>query len=56
MPHENFEGVLPTKKRVQVTEMLFAKARGGKICEMWEDYDKLGMMKQLGFSLMKPTT
>ncbi len=53
---EEFEGVLPTKKRVQVTEMLFAKARGGKICEMWEDYDKLGMMKQLGFSLMKPTT
>src|SRR5260370_820272 len=43
---EEFDGVPPTKNHILVTEMLFAKVRDGKICEMWEDYDKLGMMKQ----------
>ncbi|HZW57555.1 MAG TPA: ester cyclase [Nitrososphaerales archaeon] len=51
---EEFEGLAPTNKHIRVTEMLFAKVRDGKICEMWEDYDKLGMMQQLGYALSKP--
>lgn len=51
-----FEGIAPTDKHFRVTEMLFAKVQGGKICEMWEDYDMLGMMKQLGFNLTKPAS
>ena len=46
-----FEGIEPTNKQIRVTEMLFARTKDGKICEMWEDYDKLGMMNQLGFKL-----
>jgi len=49
-----FEGVPATNRRIRVTEMLFAKVQDGKISELWEDYDRLGMMKQLGFSIMKP--
>ena len=51
-----FEGIAPTNKHFRVTEMLFARVQGDKICEMWEDYDMLGMMKQLGFNLTKPVS
>jgi steroid delta-isomerase-like uncharacterized protein len=51
-----FEGIPPSNKRIRVTETLFARISEDKICEMWEEYDMLGMLKQLGFNLTSPNT
>lgn len=43
-----FWDIAPTGKQIQVSEMLIARIEDGKIAEMWEDYDQLGMLQQLG--------
>jgi predicted ester cyclase len=50
-----FGGLAPTGKRVLCTESLFVLVRGGKIAEAWEDYDELGMWRQLGLKLPNPS-
>lgn len=50
-----FLGLAPTGKRIQCTESLFVLVRDGKIAEAWEDYDELGMWRQLGLKLPKPS-
>jgi hypothetical protein len=47
-----FWGLEPTGKVIRVTETLILRIDGGKIAEMWEDYDEYGMRVQLG--LIKP--
>jgi predicted ester cyclase len=47
-----FWGLEPTGKVIHVTETLILRIEGGKIAEMWEDYDEYGMRLQLG--LIKP--
>jgi len=44
----DFFGIAPTGKQIYVTEMLIARLKDGKIVEMWEEYDQLGMLQQLG--------
>jgi len=44
----SFFGIAPTGKRINVTEMLIVRIKDGKIAEMWEEYDQLGMLQQLG--------
>lgn len=44
----NFFGIAPTGKQINVTEMLIARIKDGKVVEMWEEYDQLGMLQQLG--------
>ena len=51
----NFLGLAPTGKRIECTESLFVVVRDGKIAEAWEDYDELGMWRQLGLELPKPS-
>jgi steroid delta-isomerase-like uncharacterized protein len=43
-----FFGIAPTSKQISVTEMLIARIQDGKVAEMWEEYDQLGMLQQLG--------
>ena len=43
-----FFGIAPTGKQINVTEMLIARIKDGKVVEMWEEYDQLGMLQQLG--------
>ena len=43
-----FWGLDPTGKKISVTETLILRIEGGKIAEMWEDYDEYGMRIQLG--------
>jgi steroid delta-isomerase-like uncharacterized protein len=41
-------GIAPTGKRVEFTGIAVARLADGRIEEMWENYDALGMMQQLG--------
>jgi steroid delta-isomerase-like uncharacterized protein len=43
-----FFGIAPTGKQINVTEMLIARIKDGKVVEMWDEYDDLGMLQQLG--------
>jgi steroid delta-isomerase-like uncharacterized protein len=41
-------GIAPTGNRVEITGISIMRIDGGKIEEIWENYDTLGMMQQLG--------
>ena len=43
-----FFGVPATGKRVKVEGMNFYRLRGGKITDVWTQFDGLGLMQQLG--------
>jgi len=44
-------GIAPTGKKISVTQTAIIRFEDGKIAEVWEDYDGLGMFRQLGFEL-----
>jgi len=44
-------GIAPTRKKITVSQMCFIRFENGKIAEMWEDFDALGMYQQLGMEL-----
>lgn len=37
-----------TGKHVRVTAMMFLRFEDGKLVEIWEDFDELGLRQQLG--------
>src|SRR3712207_861437 len=41
-------GIPPTGRRVTLTGFDLFRIEGGKIAEMWQEADQLGMMRQLG--------
>ncbi len=43
-----FQGIAPTGKAVTVTGVDLFRIAGGKIVELWQEADRLGMMRQLG--------
>lgn len=43
-----FQGIAPTKRRVEMTGMTVHHLADGKIQEGWWNYDSLGLMAQLG--------
>jgi len=43
-----FQGMAPTGKHVTLTAITIYRIIGGKIVELWEEADILGMMQQLG--------
>jgi predicted ester cyclase len=44
----------PTGKAVEVTGMFIERLAGGKIVESWVEYDRLGMLRQLGLIAVEP--
>ena len=47
--HEGeFQGIAPTGRRVTLKAIAIYRIVGGKIVELWEEADILGMMQQLG--------
>jgi predicted ester cyclase len=36
-----------TGKKIRVTVMMFLRFENGKLVEIWEDFDELGMLQQL---------
>lgn len=43
-------GVPATNRKITITGMGFARVRGGKIVEAWNNWDMLGMMNTIGQS------
>ena len=43
-----FVGLAPTGKRVVVTGIVISRISAGKIVELWEETDDLGLLRQLG--------
>lgn len=41
----------PTGKKIEGTEILIWHFENGKVVEIWEEFDSLGFMQQLGFEL-----
>jgi steroid delta-isomerase-like uncharacterized protein len=41
-------GIAPTGNRVEITGISIMRIEGGRIEEIWENYDALGMLQQLG--------
>ena len=44
-------GIAPTGNRIEVSSIIMAKIRDGKIVEEREEYDTLPLMQQLGMEL-----
>ena len=45
---EEFMGVEPTQKEIEISGLSMARVEDGKIAEMWTNYDALGMLSQIG--------
>ena len=43
-----FMGVAPTNKEVEIAGVAIFRMVGGKASELWETFDQLGLMQQLG--------
>jgi predicted ester cyclase len=43
-----FMGIAPTNKEIEVTGITISRFAGDKIAEEWQDWDSLGLMKELG--------
>ncbi len=43
-----FQGIAPTGKKVTLKAITIYRILGGKIVEVWEEADVLGMMQQIG--------
>ena len=41
-------GIAPTGNRVEIMGMEISRISGGKVAEMWDNYDAMGMMQQMG--------
>jgi len=41
-------GISATHKKVRITGMTMARVRNGKIVEGWDNWDQMGMMRQIG--------
>lgn len=48
--HGDLPGVPRTGKKISVTGITIAKLRNGKFVESWNNWDALGMLRQLGAS------
>jgi len=43
-------GVAATQKPVTITGMVFARIENGKVVESWDNWDMMGLMKQIGMT------
>lgn len=43
-----FQGIAPTSRQVIITDILITRIKGGKVIELWAQFDALGLLQQLG--------
>ena len=48
---QEFPGILPTEKKLEVSWLVIYRLEEGKIVEAWQEFDSMGWMEQLGFEL-----
>jgi predicted ester cyclase len=44
----DFQGIAPTGKRVIITDIIITRILGGKVVELWAQFDALSLLQQLG--------
>ena len=44
-------GYHPSHRMVKVTQMVVARIDAGRVADLWEEYDELGMFRQLGLKM-----
>lgn len=49
-----FMGIAPSGKRVSVSWIAIYRVRNGKLAEHWQNIDDLGLLRQLGATLLLP--
>jgi len=45
-----FQGIPPTGKKVEFTDLIIARFDNGKAVELWAQFDILGLLQQLGIN------
>ena len=48
---QEFQGIPPTGKKLEVSWLVIYRLEEGKIVEAWQEFDSMGWMEQLGFEL-----
>jgi len=48
---QEFQGIPPTGKKLEVSWLVIFRFEEGKIVEAWQEFDSLGWMQQLGYEL-----
>ena len=44
----DFQSIAPTGKRMIITDIIITRIMGGKVVELWAQFDALGLLQQLG--------
>jgi predicted ester cyclase len=52
--HGDFQGIAPTGRRISFGQIAIYRMVAGKISEVWEEADILGLMQQLGATVQHP--
>jgi predicted ester cyclase len=47
----DFQGIAPTGKEVTIKDIMITRIKGGKVLELWAQFDVLGLLQQLGVLL-----
>lgn len=47
-----FQGIPPTGKRVEITDIIIMRLENGKAAELWAQFDVLGLLQQLGVTFL----
>ena len=50
----DFQGIAPTRRRISFGQIAIYRIVAGKIAEVWEQADLLGLMQQLGATVQHP--
>jgi len=48
---EEWEGILPTGNKIEVSGIIISRIENGKFVEDWQEMDTFGLMMQLGMEL-----
>lgn len=43
-----FQGIAPTNKSFKISGITIYRLANGKVCEVWQNWDHLGLLEQLG--------
>jgi len=47
----HFQGIAPTGKEVMITDIMITRIKGGKVLDLWAQFDVLGLLQQIGVFL-----
>ncbi|UCD58853.1 MAG: ester cyclase [Candidatus Hydrogenedentota bacterium] len=48
-----FQGIRPTGKQVEITDIIIMRLENGRAVELWAQFDVLGLLQQLGVTILR---